>query len=114
MEGAVGGHQRQTNAKETQSENVYITVIRVVLLYGLETCALTRKEKKILQTTEMGMLRRIMGVTLRDRKRNDDMRKELKVCIITEKARECRLRWFGHLQRADDGKPAKDIMSRVL
>ena len=59
------------------------------------------------------MLRRIMGATLRDKKKNDEIRKELEVCFITSKARENRLRWFGHLQRADYGKPAKGIMSTV-
>ena len=83
-----------------------------MLLYGLETCAVTRKEEK-LKTTEMCILRWIMRVTLRDRKRNDYIRKELKVCVITEKARECRLKWFGHLHRTEDGTPAKD-MSRVI
>ena len=90
---------------------MYKTVLRLVLLFGLEACALTRKEEKILETTEMRMLRRIIGVSLRDKKRNDESRKELEVCIITAKARENRLRWFGHLHRADYGKPAKDIMS---
>ena len=72
---------------------------------------MTRKEEKILETTEMRMLRRVIGVSLRDKKRNDAIRKELKVCIITAKARRNRPRWFGHLHRADYGQPAKDIMS---
>ena len=57
------------------------------------------------------MLRWIIGVLLRDKKRNDEIRKELEVCIIIAKPRENRLRWFGHLHRADYRKPAKDIMS---
>ena len=72
---------------------------------------MTRKEEKILETTEMRMLRRIIRVSLRDKKRNDEIGKELEVCIITSKARENRLKWFGLLHRADYGKPAKDIMS---
>eukprot|EP00795_Rhopilema_esculentum_P000116 gene116-biopygen6783 len=59
----------------------------------------------------MQMLRRSIGVSLRDKKRNDEIRKELEVCIIIAKARENRPRWFGHLQRADYRKPANDIMS---
>ena len=76
---------------------LYRTVLRPVLLYGLEACSLTRKEEKILETTEMRILRGIIGVTLRDKERNDEIRKELEVCIITVKAREYRLRLFGHL-----------------
>ena len=60
------------------------------------------------------MLRWIMGATLRDEKRNDEIRKELEVCFITSKARENRLRWFGHLHRADYGKPAKGTVACLL
>ena len=38
---------------------LYTSVLKLVLLYGLEACALTSKEEKILKTTEMQMLRRI-------------------------------------------------------
>ena len=50
--------------------------LRPVLLYGYEMRALTRKEEKVSNTTEMRMLRWIMGVTMRDIERNDDVRKE--------------------------------------
>ena len=68
----------------------------------------------MLETTEMLMLRWIIGVTLRDKKRKDEIRKGLELCVITAKARENRFRWFGHLNRADDGKRAQDIMSTVV
>ncbi|XP_047501193.1 uncharacterized protein LOC125047125 [Penaeus chinensis] len=88
---------------------LYETVVRPVILYGLETCALTKKEERLLVTKDMWMLRRIMGVTLRDRKRGEDIRKELKVCNIIERIRESRLRSFGNLERAQSGQPAKDM-----
>ena len=72
---------------------MYETVIRPVLLYGLVIRALTRKEEKKLETTEMRMLRRIMRVTWRDRKSNDDIRKELKVWVITEKGMQVKMVW---------------------
>ena len=84
------------NAKKTESEILH-KVLRPVLLYGLEAYSLTRQEEKMLETTEMRMLRRIIGVSLRNKERNDEIRKELEVCIITVKAREYRLRLFGHL-----------------
>ncbi|XP_063607366.1 uncharacterized protein LOC134781988 [Penaeus indicus] len=92
---------------------LYETVVRLVIVHGLETCALT-KEERLLVSTEMGMLRRIMAVTLRDRKRSDGTRKELKVCNIIEGIRESTLRWFGHLERAQNGQPAKDITNLTV
>ena len=47
------------------------------------------------------MLRRIKGVTLRDKVKSVDIRKELGVNSIQEKVREMRLRWYGHMQRME-------------
>ena len=38
----------------------------------------------MLETTERKMLQRIMGLTLRDRKRSDDIRRELRVDSTAE------------------------------
>ena len=86
-----------------------MTVIRPVLLYGAECCKLRKKEEYILEKTEMRMLRRIKGVTLRDRVKSVDIRKELGVSSIQEKVREMRLRWYGHMQRMEEN----DNMSAV-
>ena len=47
----------------------------------------------------MTMLRRIKGVTLGDKVKSVDIRKELGVNSIQEKVREMRLCWYGHMQR---------------
>ena len=49
----------------------------------------------------MRMLGRITGVTLRDKVKSVDIRKELGVNRIQEKVREMRLRWYGHMQRME-------------
>ena len=55
------------------------------------------------------MLRWILGLTLKDRKRNDDIRRIIGVACITDKVREARLRWYGHIQRRED-----DCVKRIL
>ena len=77
---------------------LYMTVIRPVLLYGAECWTVRKKEEQILEKTEIRMLRRIKGVTLRDKVKSVDIRKELGVNSIQEKVREMRLRWYGHIQ----------------
>src|SRR6218665_58663 len=47
----------------------------------------------------MRMLRWILGVSLKDKKRNEVIRKTLGVACITDKIREARLRWYGHVMR---------------
>ena len=80
---------------------LYKTIIRPVLLYGAETWTPRVKEIRLIQKTEMRMLRWIMGVTLHDKKRNEDIRRQLGVADIAEKVRETRLRWYGHVQRSE-------------
>jgi len=58
----------------------------------------------------MRMLRWILGFTLRDKKRNDDIRRILGVACITDKVWEARLRWYGHVQRREEG----DCVKRIL
>jgi len=89
---------------------VYRTVVRPVLIYGSETWALKRREEERLERTEMKMLRWIFGLMLRDKKRNDDIRRILGVSCITDKVREARLRWFGNVQRREE----KNCVRRIL
>ena len=83
---------------------LYMNVIRPVLLYGAECWTVKKKEEQILEKTEMRMLRRIKGVTLRDRVKSVDIRKELGVSSIQEKVREISLRWYGHIQRMEENE----------
>ena len=85
----------------------YETVIRPALLYGAELRTLRKKEERMLATTEIKMLCRIMGVTLLDRRRNEDIRRELKVDEILLKIQQARLRWYGHLLRMSEQNPVK-------
>ena len=71
-------------------------------MYGAETWALRRKEEGILERTEMRMLRWILGVSLMERIESEDIRKRAGVCKITDKARESRMRWYGHVVRRDE------------
>ena len=84
---------------------LYMTVIRPVLLYGAECWTVRKKEEQILEKTEMRMLRRIKGVTLRDKVKSVDIRKELGV-----KVREMRLRWYGHMQRMEENNEMRAVV----
>ena len=89
---------------------LYKTVIRPIILYGAETWTMNKKEEKILETTEMRMLRRIRGVTRTDRMRNQDLRNELGISNIKDKVREKRLGWYGHVQRMEEDNQVKKIV----
>ena len=52
-----------------------MNVIRPLHLYEAECWTVRKKEEQILEKTEMRILKRIKGVTLRDRVKGVDIRK---------------------------------------
>ena len=69
---------------------------------------------QILEKTEMTMLRRIKGVTLRDTVKGGDIIKELRVNSIQEKVREMRLRWYGHMQSLEENNEIRAVVDMIM
>jgi hypothetical protein len=72
---------------------IYKTVIRPTAIYGSECRPSTRKDEHLLHCAEMRMLRWSLGLTLKDRIRNQVVHSKLAVRPIEDKIREARLRW---------------------
>ena len=53
------------------------------------------------------------GYTLKDRIRNDHIRERVGVAPISEKMREYRLRWYGHVQRRELDEPVRIVDQMV-
>ena len=64
----------------------------------------TRVEENMLEVTERAMERRMFGISLRDHIRNDAFRRLSGVKDIVVATRENKLRWAGHIARAQDGR----------
>ncbi|XP_044753795.1 uncharacterized protein LOC123313132 [Coccinella septempunctata] len=86
---------------------IYKTCVRPVLTYAIETRADNKKTKNIIRTTEVKILRNISGYTLRDRKRNTDIRHECQVEDIVRWGRTRRRAWNDHVDRMTTGRLAK-------
>ena len=89
---------------------VYKTVVRPVALYGSECWPTISKHEQALHTMEMRMLRWSLGLTRLNRIRNDEVRRRMEVAPITEKMREGRLRWYGHVVRSSEHSVASTAM----
>ena len=93
---------------------VYSSVVRPAMVYGLETVAITKKQVEEMEVAEMKMLRFSMGVTRKDKIRNEYIRSTVKVERLGMKMREGRLRWYEHVMRRDQEYVGRKIMEMKL
>ena len=79
---------------------VYRSLVLSILLYNFETWTLKESDKSRLFVFEMTILRRILGVTRRDRWRNEDIRMTLGLPrTVVDEVQHRRLAYFGHVCR---------------
>ena len=93
---------------------IYKTAVRPALLYGLETIATTKKQEAKLEVAELRMLRWSLGVTRMDMIPNVTIREEVNVARFSEKQRETRLRWFGHVMRRGEDYIGQRLMNMTV
>ena len=67
-----------------------------------------------MEVAEMKMLRFAMGVTRKDKIRNEHIRSTVKVERLGIKMREGRLRWYGHVMRRDQEYIGRKMMEMEL
>ena len=67
-----------------------------------------------MEVAEMKMLRFAMGVTRKDKIRNEHIRSTVTVEWLGMKMREGRLRWYGHVMRRDQEYVGRKMMKMEL
>ncbi|MFS8031457.1 hypothetical protein Hanom_Chr17g01546151 [Helianthus anomalus] len=79
------------------------------MLYGTDCWAIKKIHARKLDVAEMRMLRWMCGHTRLDKIRNEVFRVRLGVACISDKIREGRLRWFGHVKRRQMTDPIRIV-----
>lgn len=96
------GTIRRTLGKKVRKETLmkYYKVMAIPsLLYGCESWVLKKNEERRIEASEMKFLRYVAGYTLLDKKRNEDIRKELKIDSIIQLIKEYQHNWKEHVNR---------------
>ena len=93
---------------------VYEAIIRPALTYGSECWAIKVTNKRKIATTEMRMLRGILGVSRREHMRNEDIRRILHITPIDEVMRGGSLRWYGHVQRREANNVTRSVINLAI
>ena len=107
MEKGRGSHVGQKNVEKLKGK-VLRARATPACLCGLETVALSEQQQQKLQVCENNWVRRITRTKRVDRRRMNDLRKEVGIqCSLTGRLVRSRMRWAGHLLRMDASKLAK-------
>lgn len=99
---------RREITKDTKLK-VFKSIYRPILTYGCETWVLSQRMRSKLQACEMKYLRKVRGVTRRDKIRNEQIRTDLGMESVSKFIEQRQLSWWGHLQRMDDDVPVRKI-----
>ncbi|XP_060516976.1 uncharacterized protein LOC132696257 [Cylas formicarius] len=75
---------RNKHLKKHTKVRVYKTTIRLIMTYTAETKSDTAQTRRLLETTEMKILRRISGKTLLYRERNENIRQSCRVDAVND------------------------------
>ena len=82
------------------------------MMYGSECWEMRNTDVQRMEVAERKMIRWSLGLTLKDKVKNEEIFKRMKVRNIGDKLVENRLRWYGHVQRRPDeyvGKVAQRV-----
>ena len=84
------------------------------MVYGFERVAVTKRQVEEMEVAEMKIMRFAMGVTRKDKIRNEHIRSTVKVERLEMKMRDGRLRWYGHVMRRDQEYVGRKMMETGL
>ena len=93
---------------------MYKSVIRPTMLYGMETVAVTERQVGKMEVAELKKVRWALGVTRKDKTRNEYVRGTSKIAKLGYKLWNARLRWYGHLKRREEDYVWKRMMEMVV
>ena len=93
---------------------MYKSVVRLAMLYGMETVAVTERQVGKMEVAELKMVRWALGVTTKDKIRNEYVRGTAKIAKLGDKLRNTRLRWYGHVKRREEGYMGKTMMEMAV
>ena len=92
---------------------IYKACVRPTLTYAIETRAETSKTKALARTTELKTLRSILGVSLFDHIRNEEIRQRCGVQDIVRWARVRRRQWRDHVDRMSETRMVKQAGTKI-
>ena len=89
---------------------MYRSVVRPAMLNGMETVSVTERQVGKMEVAELKIVRWALGVTRKDKIRNEYVRGTEKIATLGDKLSNARLRWYGHMKRREESYVGKKMM----
>ena len=93
---------------------MYKSVVRPAMLHGMEMVAVTERQEGEMEVAELKIVRWALGVTRKDKIRNEHVRGTAKIAKLGDKFRNATLRWYGHVKRREKGYVGKSMMEMAV
>jgi Reverse transcriptase (RNA-dependent DNA polymerase)/Endonuclease/Exonuclease/phosphatase family len=90
---------------------LYRALVLTTLLYGAETWAMTKANLKKLEAAHHRWMRKILGVTWKDKIKNEDIRKRTLMEKLEDILKKTRMRWLGHIHRSNEERIVKQSLN---
>ena len=90
------------------------SVVRPAMLYGMEIVAVTERQVGKMEVAELKMARWALGVTRKDKIRNEYVRDTAKIPKVGDKLRNPRIRWYGHVKSRKKDYVGKRMMEMAV
>ena len=84
------------------------------MLYGMETVVVTERQMGKMEVAVLKMVRWALGVTRKDKIRNEYVRGTAKIAKLGDKLRNARLLWYGHVKRREEDYVGKRVMEMAV
>jgi hypothetical protein len=91
--------------------NMYRTLARPVLIYGSEAWTIRKADDKRLEAAEMKFMRKTAGLTLWDRKRNEEILKNLKVEPVSKFIQNYRANLKNYIERTGSNRIPNNLLN---
>ena len=93
---------------------MYKSVVRLTILYRMETVAVTERQMGIMEVAVLKMVRWALGVTRKDKIRNEYVRGTAKIAKLADKLRNARLRWYRHVKKREEDYVGKKMIEMAV
>ena len=92
---------------------LYESLVLSVLLYGSETWQMRKVDRRRIDGFHHKCLRKILGITYRDRVTNTEIRERTNQKSLAEVICKRRWQWLGHVARMNNSRPPKKVLKWV-